>query len=291
MTQIAQISPASESHRYAYHLLRIALERFNKSVGDLDEEEYKNALRQARKSHAIESLVLDSEEALNVVVSAEQVAESVSEIESRFDGRESYLQSLKDNNLDEETLANAVYREKMFDVVMRKVSSRAAGVSDLDVQIYYHMHPDKFHSPEMRRARHILITINPDYPENRRDKALQRIQNVLAELQVNPDNFDKIAHRHSECPSALQGGELGYLKPGQLYPELDEILFQMDEGGLSGILETETGFHILLCEEIRTAYTVPFEKAKTGIRDYLEERQQKNCQKAWLNKLREESNA
>lgn len=274
----------------AYHLLRISLERFQKSVGELDEREYKDARRQAKKLHDMEALVLGSEEARGVVVPSEQVDEAVQEIRSRFPDEESFLQVLSDNDLDEESLAHAMYREKMFDAVMRKVASRSAKISDLDVQLYFHMNPEKFSFPETRKPRHILITVNPDYPENTREAALKRLQAVAEELKEKPDSFEQLAHRHSECPTALQGGQLGDIVPGTLYPELDEVLFQLEIGEFSDIIETEAGFHIIMCDEIKPAHDVTFENAKSRIRQYLEERQQKVCQKAWLKTLREQAN-
>jgi peptidyl-prolyl cis-trans isomerase C len=290
MTSIANPKPHLQGTDQAYHLLRVALEHFQKSVGELSEQEYKNAIRQAEKLHALESLVLGSEEARGVVVPEEQVNEAVEEIKGRFPDREGYLQVLRDNDLDEDSLAGALYREKMFDAVMRKVASRASDVSDLDVQLYFHMNSEKFSSPETRHTRHILITINPDYPENSRDAALARMQKVLEELRAEPDSFADLATRHSECPSALQGGELGHIVPGKLYPELDEVLFQLETGEFSDIIETEAGFHIVMCDEIKPAYSVAFEKAQPRIRQHLEGRQQKLCQKAWLNKLKEQAN-
>jgi len=281
---------ARQDNDQAYHLLRISLERFQKNVGELSEREYKDATRQAKKIHDLEALVLGSEEARGVVVPSEQLDEAVQEIRSRFPDEQSYLQVLSDNDLDEASLAAALYREKMFDAVMRKVASRASDISDLDVQLYFHMNADKFSSPESRHARHILITVNPQYPENTREAALKRMQGVAEELQNNPEGFEQLAHRHSECPSALQGGELGHIVPGKLYPQLDEVLFQLETGEFSDVIETEAGFHIIMCGEVKPAHTITLEQARGKIRQYLEERQQKVCQKAWLKKLREQAN-
>jgi peptidyl-prolyl cis-trans isomerase C len=283
---------ATVNNDQAYHLLRISLEHFQKSVGELSEREYQDARRRAKKIHDLESLVLGSEEARGVVVPPEQMDEAIQEVRSRFPDEASFQQVLADNDLDEESLANALYREKMFDAVMRKVSSRAANISDLDVQLYFHMNPEKFSSPETRKPRHILITINPDYPENTREAALARMQEVAEELKANPspERFEELAHRHSECPSALQGGDLGNIIPGQLYPELDEVLFQLETGEFSDIIETEAGFHIITCDEIKPAHDITLENAQARIRQYLEERQQKVCQKAWLKTLREQAN-
>lgn len=270
---------------YAYQLLRIALERYKKSVAELSKQEFQMATKQAQKLQAMEAAVLASPEAENVIITAEQIAAAVKDVAARFTDTQSYLKALKDNRLDEESLGNALYRELKFDAVMNKISANAAQVSDLDVQIYYHMHGEKFNSPETRMAHHILITINPDYAENTREAARARIESVLQSLQSGEANFADLAVRHSECPSALQGGQLGYVKRGQLYPALDQALFEMTEGEMSEVLESDSGFHIVYCEEIKPAHTITLEMAQGKIRQFLEERQRNICQKAWLNNL------
>jgi peptidyl-prolyl cis-trans isomerase C len=85
----------------------------------------------------------------------------------------------------------------------------------------------------------------------------------------------------------MDGGTLGEVKAGQLYPELDSVLFSMEEGEISQIIESEMGFHILLCEKIKPGKRVPFTKAEPKIREILEERQRRSCQKEWLAALKE----
>jgi nitrogen fixation protein NifM len=290
MSSRVQQQKPKQAPEYAYPLMRIALERFQKPVSELSKKEYQHALKQAQKMQAMENAVLKSPEAANVVVSSEQLNAGVKQIEERFPDKSSFLSVLRDNQLDEESLSNALYRELMFDAVMNKVSANAATVSDLDVQIYYHMHPEKFNSPETRKAHHILITVNPDFPDNTHNAAWSRIEAVLEELKAKPESFAELATRHSECPSALHGGELGYAKAGQLYPQLDEVIFQMAEGEFSEVLESEAGFHIVHCSEIKPAHHITLEMAQDKIRSFLEERQRNICQKAWLDKLMENKN-
>jgi peptidyl-prolyl cis-trans isomerase C len=80
----------------------------------------------------------------------------------------------------------------------------------------------------------------------------------------------------------MQGGRLGEVKRGQLYEDLDRVLFNMQEGEVSDIIESEVGLHILYCEKIKPAKRTPLSKAYPRIRDHLQERHRRNCQKAWL---------
>ena len=91
--------------------------------------------------------------------------------------------------------------------------------------------------------------------------------------------------KHSECPTALQGGLLGEVPSGQLYPELDAALFLMHEGETSEILESPMGLHLLRCEAITPAAVLPLKDARGPIRTLLEQRRKRVCQQAWVNQL------
>jgi len=277
-----------QAPEYSYHLLRGALETFQKNIPELNDSQFEKAKHIADKTFALESIVLSTAEARDVVIPDSKLDAAVAEVAARYTDRQAFLQDLKNNQLDEAILRSALHRELVFDVVMDRISTQTPAVSDIDVQIFYQLHKDRFTRPEKRKARHILITINPDFIENDRGHAQQRMQAIVDKLQKNPARFEALAKKHSECPSAVEGGRLGELVQGTLFPELDEVLFAMQEGDISGIIETEMGLHVLLCEKISKSITVPLARARNRIESILQDRQRKACQKAWLDKVQGE---
>ena len=286
-TNLAQ--KTGDNPEYAYHLLRGALEKFQKNVDQLDEQQYQQARKLADRTCALETIVLSSPEACDVVIPENKIEEAVAEVRSRYADEPSFQKDLASNGLDESILRSALHRELMFDAVMNRVTSKTPSVSDIDVQIFYQLHKDRFTRPEKRKARHILITINPDFAENDRESAQERINTIAEKLQRSPGRFESLARRYSECPTAMEGGRLGDLVRGTLYPELDDALFEMEEDQISDVIESDIGFHILWCEKISKPITVPLSRAKPRIQQLLQERQRKACQKAWLDKLQEDN--
>ena len=167
-----------------------------------------------------------------------------------------------------------------------RLAARRPSVSELDERLFFEMHKDRFTQPERRTARHILITVNDDFEENRCAAALARIERLARKLAGHPNRFPSLARKYSECPSALQGGRLGTLPRGQLYASLDAALFKLPEGAVSGPVGSDVGFHLLWCEKVHRGHTWPFSKARPHIRRLLEERAGRNCQKAWIAELR-----
>jgi nitrogen fixation protein NifM len=234
----------------AYLVLRTAHARFEKATADLAEAELNSVLGLAHKQFEIETQILNAPEAQGVIVTEQDFLASLKEIQARYEtegsfDEDSFRADLVRNGMDEDQLRQAVWRELQVEAILERVGARAADINDVDVKIYYYMHLDRFEQPETRTVRHILLTINPDFPENTRDAAHQRMEQIRKRLLKKPHRFEEQAMKHSECPTALEGGKLGCLPRGQLFPSLDDALFKMKTGELSEVLESELGFHIL----------------------------------------------
>jgi len=267
-------------------LLRAALAAGLPGLHGLDDAQLARIERQANKSFELECLVLGSPEAAEVAIPSEHLDQAMAELCGRYSDEAAFLADLSRNGLDEETLRLALQRELSFDAAMQRAAARRPSVSDLDERLFFELHKDRFTEPERRSVRHILITTNDDFAENQRDAARARIEMLAEKLSGRPNRFASLARKHSECPSAMEGGRLGVVPRGQLYPELDAVLFGLPEGAVSGPVESEMGFHLLWCEKIQHGRTVPFAKARPRIRQLLEDRARRNCQKAWIATLR-----
>jgi peptidyl-prolyl cis-trans isomerase C len=81
-------------------------------------------------------------------------------------------------------------------------------------------------------ARHILV------------ESKEACEKIKAELAAGAD-FAKMAHEHSQCPSAKQGGELGEFGPGEMVPEFDAVVFAGQIGKVYGPVQTQFGYHLI----------------------------------------------
>ncbi|WP_295408761.1 nitrogen fixation protein NifM [uncultured Thiocystis sp.] len=279
--------PTPPLAEYRYHLLRAASERFQTTPGALDAERLAQAERQARRTFELESLVLSSPEARDILIPESRLDEAVLAIRQRYPDEDRFLADLTANGLDAATLRRSLQRELVFDAVMQQVGTRAEPVSELDEQLFHELHRERFITPERRAARHILITVNDDFADNRREAALARIATVAAQLKGQAQRFGALARQYSECPTATEEGRLGAVTRGQLYPELDTALFLLAEGEISGVLESEIGFHLLLCERIEPGVEIGFKQARAKIHSVIAARRRLNRQKSWLAELRQ----
>lgn len=272
----------TDSKLLAYPLLRVALQQFSCSPTQLTPEQRQRAEHIARRKLDIEDAVLSSTEAATVTIPLEQVEQVVKQMAADF-GEDNDLEStLQMLDLDQDALCAAVARELRVETVLERISTGLKPVTDTDARLYYYMNPGRFVRPEIRMARHILITINPDFPENQREAARQRIDDIAYRLKKKPERFAEQALKHSECPTSLQGGLMGSVTRGTLYSELEDVLFALAPGQVSDAVESPLGFHILLCDSVQPAAPLALDAILPALRHKLEQQQRERAQKRWI---------
>lgn len=269
----------------SYTLLRTSLALFKKQPDDLQATELEQAKVQAANEFTIESRILKSPEAGSVIISDHELEAAYQEIRDRYEDEDTFLSDLEKNHLDDNSLRTALFRQCRVNVVLEMIASRSPKISEVEIGIYYHLHKEQFHRPEHREAAHIFISINPDYPENTYDMALSRSQELYTKLQKKPYKFADLALKHSECPTALQGGTLGVVPKGKLYPEIDTVLFSLKAGEIGQPVQSEIGFHLVLCNKIQKAETLSLQKATPKIQQMMTDRARQKCLRAWLSSL------
>jgi peptidyl-prolyl cis-trans isomerase C len=270
-----------------YLMLKTAHNLYGKGLAALEQLELERVKHMAARQFALESRVLATDEAHDVVVPQATLDAALAEIRGRYENEDELEGDLAGNGLTIPMFVTALERELKVEGVLEKVGIRAAKVSDIDIELYYHYHPEQFQRPETRIARHILVTVNEDLPENTSEAARKRIDAIAARLIREPTRFEEQAMKHSECPTALQGGLLGEVKRGVLYVELEAALFELEPMQLSAVLESPLGLHLLRCDKITHAGTLSLGQVRDSIRELLFSRRKRICQNAWLKQIQQ----
>lgn len=169
-----------------------------------------------------------------------------------------YLDAI-DRGLDKEP----EFIEKMSEIrrgLLRDESIRrtvsAAVVSDDEIRKFYNEHGDMLAQPEVR-ASHILVD------------SLEAAQNVIKRIKDGGEAFADIAKELSMCPSKDVGGDLGFFGRGMMVPEFEEATFAMKKGEVSGPVQTQFGYHVILKTDEKNAAKPSFDDAKRSIEQML----------------------
>jgi len=111
------------------------------------------------------------------------------------------------------------------------------------------------------------------------------METLRQRLLKSPERFAEQALKHSECPTAMNGGLLGRMQRGQLYSELETVAFALAVGELSVAVESPLGFHLIYCEAIEAAGQRPLEEVSEKIRTHLRDSRHSALQKSWIARL------
>jgi len=265
-----------------YLELKLSWALFQKAPEALADDERRRLTQVAAKQNRIEQRLLSSAEAGRVVVPPNTLATRVLEIRQRYADDDELALDLTRIGLNRAELEKSVERDLRIEAVLEKIASDTPPVSAVEAEIYYRLHPEGFDRPEARRLRHILITVDSE-----REKDRARAQLEVLRLTLKTDvQFGSAAQRHSQCPTALEGGQLGIVKRQQLYPQLEAAAFALSAGQITRVLESPIGLHIVRCDEVIESGMLPFEQVKQKIIEHLGDRRRGLAQRDWLRDIK-----
>ena len=172
------------------------------------------------------------------------------------------------------------------EVVRREVGSHITIPND-EVKKYYEAHPQEFTRPEQVVLSEILLSTEGKSPEE--IAAVQKKAEDLRNRVIRGDDFNEIAKRYSEGSTAKDGGELGTFKRGEMAPQLEEVVFKMDKGQITDVIQTKPGFEILKVDNHYLAGLQPMDKVENEIMNRLYMEKMQPQMRDYLATLREES--
>ncbi|MFC5500515.1 peptidylprolyl isomerase [Caenimonas terrae] len=128
----------------------------------------------------------------------------------------------------------------------------------------YKANPERFRAPAETTARHILIKMEtPD--------AKAKAEAILAQLKAGAD-FASLAREKSEDPgSAVNGGSVGSFPKNTMVAPFEKALDKLEKpGDMSGVVETQFGYHIIKLEGRRPAGIRPYDEVKAALQREVE---------------------
>ncbi len=149
-------------------------------------------------------------------------------------------------------------------------------ITEEEAKAYFDKNKERFDDPETMVAAHILVA--------EEDLA----NDIIKELNDGAD-FAELAQKHSTCPSAQMGGNLGEFGRGMMVPEFEEVAFGMEEGTISSEpVKTQFGYHIIKVDKKTPAVEADFEKSKDEVTNEALRVKQQEAYLEFIDKLSKE---
>jgi len=148
---------------------------------------------------------------------------------------------------------------------------------------YYQAHQDKYQRTPQAEIRHILFPVRP-----RADEAAVRARAEEARTKiVEGADFAQVAREYTDPSSPESRGEVMTVHRGELAPEIEAAAFGLPAGGVSPLIRTEAGYHVIKVERVQAEYVAPFAEVRESIRDQLFQEKFEAKRKEWLANLRQ----
>lgn len=141
---------------------------------------------------------------------------------------------------------------------------------------------------ESVHARHILVKSSRSEDMKKRTAARTKAVEYKKQLDGGAD-FVELAKKVSDGPSAKTGGDLGFFTHGQMVPEFEKVAFSLPVGGISDVIETEFGFHIVQVEEKKAAKRLRYDDIKMDLAGYLYQKKSKDAYEKFIAELRKKA--
>lgn len=143
-------------------------------------------------------------------------------------------------------------------------------VTPAEVEVYYRQNREQFEMPERIKVSHILLATT-----GKNEEELKQIRAKIEDLQkqaAGGADFADLARKNTEDPGTLEaGGDLGFIGRGEMVPAFDQAAFNLQPGQVSGVVETEFGFHVIKMFERESARVQPLDDVRETIREGLEQ--------------------
>jgi peptidyl-prolyl cis-trans isomerase SurA len=215
-------------------------------------------------------LQLQAAKTKGIEVTDQEVSQAVEELKKQGDKR---VGSGSHATIKEELLLLRVVDREVRSVVM---------VADSDMKRYYQEHQERFAYPEEYQLSQILVRIqNPDDVGT----AQGRAEAIVAALKQG-DNFEDLALRFSEGPNAARGGRLGLVRQGELLPAIEQALAPLPIGGITNVIESPDGFHIIRVDDKKPRQFRPYEEVRAEIKALVFQQKSEDQYQTWMADLK-----
>jgi foldase protein PrsA len=162
------------------------------------------------------------------------------------------------------TLGDHLRTEMVLNNILKEIE-----VDETESLRYFLDHRELFVQPREVRIIQIVVA--------RSEEAIE----IMDKLKKGED-FKTLAEKYSRSPDGKSGGDLGFLGPGQLPPEIEEAAFSLKVGELSDAIPSPYGFHILRVKARREPKPLTYPEVKERIRKMLLGEKVQRVYETWL---------
>ena len=151
----------------------------------------------------------------------------------------------------------------------------SANVTEAEAKEYYENNRAQFTTGETVNASHILVDSE------------EKAKEIFEEIASGKKSFEDAAKEYSSCPSKESGGNLGDFGRGQMVPEFDKAVFEMEVGSITEApVKTQFGYHLIKLNAKNPAKEMEYSEIKDEIKTGLLNEKRRKAYESKINQLK-----
>ena len=208
----------------------------------------------------------------DIKVKNSEINDEVAVYEENYGGEEGLKSALEASGL---TLAD-LKEDIETNIKIEKLMAKDIEITDDEVKAYYEENKDDYDTAESIEVSHILVE----------DK--ETAQKVLDKLEAGEDFADLAKEYSTDESTAENGGELGFIKSGEMVEEFEKAAFALKVGEISDIVKTDYGYHIITATDYKEAKESTYEESKEDAKEAALAAKISSEYSSWVEELKTE---
>ena len=280
--EVDQIVASVDGDPITMHEVREFAESAGKTIPDGDPTS-NPTFREGLKGLIAEKLLDQETRKYEDRVEESQIDKYIADVEQeRGITDEQLKQSLLQNGVSWEAFRSRARTELEKAMMLNDELRQHITIPPEQIQAYYDAHHDEFTiKQEKYRLAQILVNVSPNASQGEVAAAKAKAEEARKKALAGED-FAALARRYSDDESKAQGGELGVFAPDDIMDEILAAVKNVPPGGISEVVRTKHGFHVLKVEQHEVPGLRPFPIVKEDIRSRLVDQQTRSRLENWV---------
>ena len=220
-------------------------------------------------------IILSHANKLGMEIREKAVEEQLSEIKGNYPSEEKFLNTLLADGYTVTDLKDKIREEMKVKFLIDKEIRSKIFVTPQDITDFYEQNIKLFKIQES-------VDLNSIFIAKTTKNAKTRSREAFTSLK-NGESFSEVFKKYADAPP------IGKIVKGQLLPDIEDVIFKMDIGKISEIVETEVGFYIFKVKTKLPPKTGSLEEATDNIKRQLFQKKFKEKYIAWVTKLKKDA--
>ena len=234
----------------------------------------------AKERLVARELIYQAALAEGVVADEDEVVAECQRVFKGFRSEQDFLDALTRAEGDPVSFQRAMRKDITVARMSEKIANSCTPPDEAQIEGFYRQHRERLKKPACYDLRQLLLPCE----DQDRESTRQRISQLKDRLGEH--SFIELIRENSECPSAMQDGELCNVREEQMDPQLKQLLDDIGPGEVGGPVETASGFHLVEKLDFTPERVPELDECRAEIVAYLARESRSQALADWVEQLK-----